>query len=120
MNKGSIFYDAEGTPVAYCDDGESIYLYSGEPVAYVSDDSVYTFGGRHIGFIEDGWVRDHSGMRVFCTEHSKGGPARPVCRVQPVRRVGNSRPAKKIRRSLPNKAMCQRGWSSLSGMQFFL
>ncbi len=44
------FYDESGSAVAYSDDGTHIYLFSGQPVAYFQRDSVYSFGGRHLGW----------------------------------------------------------------------
>ena len=39
------FYDINGRAVAYRDDGESIYLFTGEPVAYIYGNLVYTYNG---------------------------------------------------------------------------
>ena len=119
MNGGLTFYDSYGTPVAYCDDGEAIYLYSGEPVAYLVEDSVYTYAGRHIGFVENGWVRDHDGRCVFSTENYEGGPVRPICKVASVRKAASIRPVREIRRVRPAKAVRQQGWSPQSGQLFF-
>ena len=42
------FYDSSGKPVAYTEDGTHIYLFSGEPVAYLDNESVYSFSGKHL------------------------------------------------------------------------
>ncbi len=44
------FYDRKGQPVVYTNDGVLIHRFSGEPVAYLHDDSVYSFGGRYIPY----------------------------------------------------------------------
>ena len=46
----------------------TIYLWNGTPVAYLvtNGDSfhIYGFNGKHLGWYEDGIVRDHSGYAV--------------------------------------------------------
>ena len=52
-------WDATGRPVAYIDeDGESVYLWNGTPVAFVSDDAVHSYRGRFLGWFDDGWIRE--------------------------------------------------------------
>ena len=64
-------YDNEGKAVAYIDandDDIPIYLWNGTPVAYLEPASrgfhIYGFNGKHLGWYEDGVVRDHSGHMV--------------------------------------------------------
>lgn len=72
------FYDANGEPIAYSEDGESIYLFSGEPVAYIEDGSVWNYDGYHLGRFEDGWIRDNDGNAAFFTDLAQGGPLNPL------------------------------------------
>ena len=73
------FYDSYGTPVAYTEDDESIYLFKGNPVAYFYENKVYGYNGHHFGWYENGWVRDKNGRCVFFTENATGsGPIKPV------------------------------------------
>ncbi|HEX6039361.1 MAG TPA: hypothetical protein VFZ20_15020 [Longimicrobium sp.] len=59
-------YDHDGRAVAYIDsDGESIYLYDGEPVAWIEGDCIYAYGGNFIGWVVAGWVLDKNGERVL-------------------------------------------------------
>jgi len=68
------FYDASGSAIAYTGDNEHIYLYSGEPVACLSDGSVYAYSGKHLGRFANGWIRDHEGLLCIfhggCTRRS--------------------------------------------------
>lgn len=64
-------FNLDGEAVAYIDaDDEdlTIYMWNGTPVAYlVTDDgafSIYGFNGQHLGWYEDGIVRDHEGYSV--------------------------------------------------------
>lgn len=60
-------YDAKGDPIAYiADDGErSIYLWSGQAVAYIDDRlNCYGWNGQYLGWIEDGTLFDNHGLGV--------------------------------------------------------
>ena len=119
MSDELTFYDSHGTPVAYAVDDGAIYLYSGEPVAYLSADSLYDYSGSPLGFFEDGWVYDHGGACVFFTEDAVGGPLRPTRQMRPMRAMRQPRPMREARQAAPMRAMRQLVWSRLSGHQFF-
>ena len=62
-------FSADGTPAAYLAEGSTIYLWKGEPVAYLAPDEdsgfhVYNFNGKHLGWYVNGVVRDHKGTAV--------------------------------------------------------
>lgn len=114
------FYDKSGIPIAYSDDNDHIFLFSGESVAYLYGESVYGYNGRHLGFFIDGWIRDHHGDCVFFTDIAKGpGPVKPVKRVKPVKSVKSILPVKSVREVKPIKPITNLLWSNLSGKQFF-
>jgi hypothetical protein len=62
-------FDGHGTPVAYVDQAkrDTVFLWSGEPVAYLLDGSVYGFNGAHLGWFQDGVVWGHSGEALGFT-----------------------------------------------------
>lgn len=113
------FYDQNGTPVAYTQDGVHIYTFSGCPVAYFHGDSIFSFTGQHLGRFEDGWVRDNSGHCVFYTHDAQGGPVRPVKSIKPVKSVKSAKPVKSVKSVRPVKAVKSLSWSALSGEHFF-
>ena len=57
-------YDIFGNPVAYIAYGNEpiIYMWQGKPVAYLSDDCIYGFNGKHIGWYENGVVWNIDGL----------------------------------------------------------
>ncbi|HYY58564.1 MAG TPA: hypothetical protein VE842_14620 [Pyrinomonadaceae bacterium] len=59
-------FDVTGRPTAYLSvqHDNTIYLWSGEPVAYLHGEHVYSFNGRHLGWFESGVLWDHSGYRA--------------------------------------------------------
>jgi len=114
------FYNRNGEPIAYTEDGETIYLFTGEPVAYFHDDAAYGFNGNHLGWFEDGWIRDLHGQCVFYTEDASGsGPVKPVKHVKPVKSVKHVKPVKSVRQVKFVKSVKSLSWSNLSGRQFF-
>lgn len=59
-------YDDSGNPIAYIayEDEATIYLWDGNPVAYLSEnDTIYGFNGDHLGWFEDGFVRNLNGEK---------------------------------------------------------
>ena len=113
-------YDCSGRAVAYSEDGETIYLFNGRPVAYFYADMIYGFNGRQLGTINNGWIRDNNGLCVFFTENAYGGPVKPVKHVKPVKSVKYVKPVKSVRHVPHAKAVDRLSWSSLSGERFFL
>lgn len=113
------FFDRYGTLVAYSDDHENIYLFSGEPVAYFIDDSVYAFHGAHLGWFIDGWIRDHNGDAVYFTEIAKDGPFKPFKQFKPLKSLKMLKPLKALRELRPLKPINSLSWSVFSGEDFF-
>lgn len=114
------FYDRHGQAIAYLsDDGKSIYLYSGSPVAWLSKDSVYSYSGRFLGWLENDWIIDTTGHYAFFSEKSTGGPARPARQARPARGARGARPARGAREARPARPAKSISWSEISGEQFF-
>ncbi len=113
-------YDSSGRAVAYCDDGDTIYLFNGVPVAYFFGEKIYEFRGRHLGSISNGWIRDNKGSCVFFTENAIGGPKRPLKQIKPIKNVKHVKPVKGVRHAPYIKPIDKISWSNLSGERFFL
>lgn len=58
------FFNSHGEAVAYIavDDDLTIYLWNGDPVAYIDIENVYGFNGRHLGWFSDSMIIDHNGQ----------------------------------------------------------
>jgi len=113
------FCDSTGSPIAYSEDNEHIYLYSGQPVAYLSDGSIFAYSGEHLGRFEKDWVRDNQGYCVFYTSDAKGGPMKPMKKMKPMKGMKKMKPMKGMKKTKPMKPMDKSSWSTLSGAQFF-
>ncbi len=112
-------YNRQGTPIAYIDSGGTIYLFRGEPVAYVQGGSVYAFSGKHLGRYAQGWIRDHQGKCVFFTRAARGGPERPELAKVPPKDPKKPRPIKGARQEPPDKPENRASWSRVSTERFF-
>ena len=113
------FYDADGQPYAYTDDGETIYTFDGTPVAYIHGNSIYSFAGAHLGFFENGHVWDHSGYALLFTDGATGGPVKPVRGIKPVKGIRQIKEVKGIKEIKPIKPIRSPAWSSLSPQEVF-
>ncbi|MBI4213629.1 MAG: hypothetical protein HY534_04900 [Chloroflexi bacterium] len=115
----SVFYDRAGRPVAYSADSGDLYLYSGEPVGYLEDDSVYSFSGNHLGWYVEGWIRNHLGEPVFFTREAAGFPKRPAPLDEPQRDGRRGAPSRAPKESKPQAPERRLQWSLLSSERFF-
>ena len=61
-------FDSQGKAVAYVADNLTIYLFVGKPVAYISNDNIYGFNGKHLGWWVKGIIRDHDGDAIGVTK----------------------------------------------------
>ena len=114
------FYNSNGNAIAYIsDDNQSIYLYNGTPVAWLSGENIYAYNGKYLGWIQDGWVFDRNGTRAFFTENASGGPIKPVKAVRPVKGVRDVRPVRSVRETRPARPVRSLNWSQLSNNDYF-
>lgn len=67
-------FDSRGAATAYISEtqGRVIFLWDGQPVAYLDSDDVYGFNGKHLGWWANGAVHDHVGA-VACVIKSRYG-----------------------------------------------
>lgn len=100
-------FNEEGTPIAYIDaDDEdlTIYMWNGLPVAYLypSDSDafdIYGFNGNHLGWFEDGIVRDHEGYVVGFQK----GAINKYTKYEPYKSYKRYKPYKSYRQYAPYK-----------------
>ncbi len=112
-------YDKDGQPIAYAEDDGSIYLFSGEAIAYLQDGSVWSYSGKHLGWFDNGLILDKFGDTAFFTEGASGGPIKPIKAIKPIRDIRGIRPIKGIKEIKPTRTSRSVNWSRLSGKSFF-
>lgn len=109
----------DGKAIAYIDTvdkDQTIYLYSGEPVAIISEADVYGFNGKHLGWYEKGIVRDHEGKRIGNTKKAATG----YIQYEPYKSYKRQKPYISHRSYPPYKPYFSDSWSDSSFETFLL
>ena len=91
------FYDLIGRPYAYSEDGETIFTYAGQPIAYIEGDSIYSFSGVHLGFFEQSQIWDHDGSVLLFCNSASGGPLKPLKELKPLMELKQLKPLKEMK-----------------------
>ncbi|HVS94149.1 MAG TPA: hypothetical protein VHE59_19065 [Mucilaginibacter sp.] len=116
-------YDSTGNAIAFVDDyltDQVVYLWDGKPVAYLhqnfTNTDVYGFNGKHLGWFEDGRLRDNTGYLVGETKEA-------LCRItygEAQKGLKDTPPEKKFREQEPPKPYFSDLWSSTAGRDYLL
>lgn len=108
-------YDYEGRAVSYIavDDDLTIYTWDGEPVAYLTprgdDFHIYGFNGNHLGWFQNGVIRDHNGDAVGFVE----GAINMLTELESLKSLKSLKPLKALRELAPLKPVNTLQWSRL-------
>lgn len=115
------FFDGKGRASAYVvtEDDLTIYLWSGEPVAYLVRDSgrdfhVYGFNGTHLGWFVAGIVRDHDGNAACAIKGALSNP-----QLEPLKSLKSLKPLKSLKELAPLRPLFSQQWGELP-CRFFL
>jgi hypothetical protein len=94
----------------------TFFLWTGEPTAYLNDDSIYGFNGKHLGWFKDGMVFDHDGDIVVAPASS----FRSAVDSAPSRGLKSLKPHKGLKELRPLRPLFGRSWADLPARVFFL
>ena len=104
-------FDHEGSATAYIAEDLTIYLWSGEPVAYLYPQSnsvhIYGFNGHHLGWMADGIIIDHDGNAVG----SVRGALQMFYQFEPFKSFKQFKPFKSFREFAPFAPFRSNRWS---------
>ncbi|WP_375456265.1 4-fold beta flower protein [uncultured Methylobacterium sp.] len=95
------FFDREGRPSAFCDDGRAIYHWDGRPAAIIDDDKVFSYSGRFVGWFSDGWISDAAGGRLLYEFDAVGGPVKPPRGTRTAKGQRGTKPPQGAREAAP-------------------
>ena len=115
-------FNSDGDAVAYIDtddEDNTIYLWNGTPVAYLSPESnyynIYGFNGNHLGWFEDGIVRDDDGDAVG---FQKGAVSGVYTNYEPYKSYKKYKPYKSFKSFDPFKPYFSNSFSNESFVLF--
>ncbi|MFX1500268.1 MAG: 4-fold beta flower protein [Promethearchaeota archaeon] len=114
-----IFYNKTGTPIAYSDNKVNVFYFTGKAIAYIHQDSIYSYEGKHLGFFKDGWIRDNQGKCVLFTLNAKNGPKKRIKDISPVKSQKSDIPDMKSRENIKIRLIEKQEWSELISKEFF-
>jgi hypothetical protein len=112
-------FNSKGSAVAYIytdDDDLTIYLWGGKPVAYISNNNIYGFNGKHLGWWVEGIIRDHEGDAVGATKEATN----MYTEYEPYKGYKEYKPYKSYKEYAPYKPYWSTSWSSTSFKMFLL
>ncbi|MBB4804921.1 hypothetical protein HNP38_000193 [Chryseobacterium defluvii] len=112
-------FNSEGAPIAYMDtddDDMTIYLWNGNPVAYLSGDNIYGFNGKHLGWWIKGIVRDHKGDSIGALKSAFIG----YTEYEPYKEYKKYKPYKSFKEYPPYRPYWSNYWSDNSFKIFLL
>jgi hypothetical protein len=113
-------WDKHGQAVAYVDDDkESIYMRDGTPVAWLSESGVYTYRGKFLGWLYEGWIFERDGKCVLFTERAQTGAVKPFRQTAGDRGDQLVRPSRGSRDSAGRRPGRSQMWSSMDASSFF-
>ena len=102
-------YDITGEAVAYIDTDNdmNIYLWRGEPVAYLDGQSIYGFNGKHLGWLKKGILRDNNGYAVGFME----GATNKLTKLEGLKGLQRLEPLKSLQSLEPLEPLEKSQWA---------
>src|SRR5258708_30717761 len=105
-------WDSHGRAVAYIDDDkQSIFMRDGTPVAWLSENVVYTYRGKLLGWMWEGWIFGRDGKCVLFTERSQPGAPKPFRQIPEDRADRSQRPSRHVRETPQKRRARSAVWS---------
>jgi hypothetical protein len=113
-----ILFDSGGNAMAYIDTADhdfTIYLWNGTPTAYIVGNDIYGFNGEHLGWYQNGIIRDNDGYVVGAIKNAFSG----ITKIEPIKGIKKIKPIQSIRRIAPIAPIFKNSWSR-NDLQSFL
>jgi hypothetical protein len=98
------------------DDDSTIYLWNGEPVAYLVSQDIYGFNGKHLGWFIKGLVYNHDGDVVGAVT-SRFKTPQPICSIKSLKSL---KPLKSLKELKPLRPLFHLTWSDDETLKRFL
>jgi hypothetical protein len=104
-------FDKNGDAKAYIAEDLTIYLWGGDPVAYLyssnNDWHVYGFNGEHLGWYVDGIIFDNNGYAVGAQKDATS----MITSIEPIKGIKGIKSIKSIKEIAPIKPILSNSWA---------
>jgi 4-fold beta-flower domain-containing protein len=114
-----VLCDRDGNALAYSDDGENLFLFTGVPVAFLDVGAVYSYRGELLGWFELGWLRDKNGDCMAFADDAVAGPHKPRLRPFPPTNAKQPIPVRLRLDPRMLRPIYSNNWAEQSAMEFF-
>ena len=105
-------YDKNGNAKAYIADDLTIYLWGGDPVAYLynsaGDWHIFGFNGRHLGWYDEGIIYDPNGYAIGAQKDA----VIMITSIETIKGIKGIKPIKSIREIPPIKPILSMSWGN--------
>ncbi len=108
------FFNKTGKAILFTNNKKDIFSFSGIPVGYIQNNSVYAYFGAHLAWFLDGWILNHGGEALFFPKNAVGDLGRPAVQSIPNRPAPQTPPNKRSRASAPSRPVKRNVWSDAS------
>jgi len=114
-------YNKKGKANFFLDEDKiHIYSWAGVPVAFVEKAGVYNYAKKHLGWYEDGWLRDAEGKCLAMAEPGgKSVPNPPRIKHPEAPGAKQEPPERPVIEAHPGRPVRKAAWSAQSDEQFF-
>ncbi|MBU1386901.1 MAG: hypothetical protein KKE62_14175 [Proteobacteria bacterium] len=114
-------FDSSSQAVAYIAEELTIYLWSGNPVAYLEEDNaggfhVYGYNGKHLGWLVQNVVWNHNGKAVGALREGFKDPPNS----EPFKSFKQFKPFKAFKEFAPFRPIFTKSWSDTPFKLFLL
>ena len=104
-------YDKNGDAKAYIASDLTVYLWDGDPVAYLHRDNndwhLYGFNGEHLGWYINGLIYDNEGYAIGAQKDA----VRMITSIEGIKGIKGLKPIKSIKSISPIKPILSNSWS---------
>ena len=105
------FFDRAGAAAAFSPDDKSLFLWNGQPAAFIEGNEVYAYSGRFIGWVGNGWIVDDEGQRLLFEFDAVGGPAKPARTARTIPGQRGRNPTRLAPQPTPVRPALSSSWS---------
>lgn len=122
MNEVTTIYDRFGYPELRLLENGRLVTFQGHSAGFLKGDGVYNYNGKHVGWYENGILRDHFGNVVGFDENPTDypSPILPIQFIKPIPAIEEVEQIRPVTQIPPIKPIKTFQWSVFTPINLFL